>query len=81
MHMTCPKCNSQNVNVTAEQTGGKTSIKKSGCLWSLGRLFMIVITCGLWLLVGKRKGTGRTKFKYRTVAICQSCGYRWNVKA
>lgn len=34
--MTCPKCNSENVNVTVEQVGGKTRTRKMGCLlWKI----------------------------------------------
>lgn len=77
--MMCPKCKSENVNVTSEQVSGKTSIKGNGCLWTLGRWFLILITFGLWLLIGKHKGTGKTKFKNQTVAICQNCGHRWKV--
>jgi hypothetical protein len=32
------------------------------------------------VLIGKHKGTGKTKFKNQTVALCQNCGYRWEVK-
>lgn len=78
--MTCPKCGSTNVNVTTEQVGGKTKVKGSGCLWTLGRWFLILCTCGIWLIVSKRKGTGTTKFKNSTVAICQNCGNKWNLK-
>ena len=78
--MVCPKCNSENVLVTTEQVSSKTSGKGNGCLWSIGRVCLIVCTCGLWLLVGKHKGTGKTKIKNQTVAICQDCGYKWTVK-
>jgi hypothetical protein len=77
--MTCPKCNSENVLVTNEQIGGKTRTRGTGCLWTLGRWLLIVCTLGLWLLIGKRKRTSKTKFENRTVAICQNCGNRWNV--
>ena len=77
--MTCPKCGSVNVLVTSEQTGSKTSGKGAGCLWSIGRWCLIICTCGLWLLVGKHKGKGKTKIKNSTVAICQNCGNKWNV--
>lgn len=52
--MVCPKCGSENVLVTTEQTSAKTKGKNMGCLWSLGRMCLIVCTCGLWLLVGKK---------------------------
>jgi hypothetical protein len=77
--MVCPKCSSTNVVITSEQVSGKTSVRGKGCLWSLGRGILICMTFGLWLLVGKRKGTEKTKFKNQTVAICQNCGYRWKV--
>lgn len=77
--MVCPKCNSNNVQVTTEQVSAKTKGKGMGCLWGLGRLCLICCTCGLWLLVGKRKGTGKTKYVNRTVALCQNCGHKWNV--
>ena len=71
--MVCPKCGSQNVNIMSEQTGSKTSAKGNGCLWGMARTLLIICTCGLWLLVGKHKGTGKT------IAICQSCGNKWKV--
>lgn len=73
----CPKCSSSKVVVTVENTGGKTKQRGNGCLWSIGRFFLIFITCGLWLLVGKRKGSAKTKFVNQTVAICQNCGNKW----
>ena len=78
-NMVCPKCNSQNVNVTVVQTNAKTRNRGRGCLWSIGRLTLIICTCGLWLLVGKSKGKGKTKFANETQAVCQNCGYRWSI--
>ena len=78
--MTCAKCNSQNVNVTVEQVSGKTKTRGAGFLFTIGRWMLILCTGGLWLVVGKKKGTGKTKFKNRTVAICQSCGNKWAVQ-
>lgn len=77
--MICPKCGSENVNVTVEQVSGKTRTRNTGCLWTLGRWTLILCTCGLWLLIGKRKETGNTKFKNKTAAICQNCGHKWYV--
>ncbi len=77
--MKCSKCGSDNVKVTLEQTGGKTRTRNTGCLWGLGRLMLIFCTCGLWLLVGRRKKTSNTSFKNKTVAICQNCGNKWYV--
>lgn len=72
--MECKKCGSLDLNVTQEQTGGKMRTKNVGCLWSIGRMTLIVSTLGLWLLVGSRKETSHTSFKHQIVAICQNCG-------
>lgn len=77
--MVCQRCKSNNVLVTTEQISGVSATKKYGILWSLGRLILIVGTCGLWLIFGKKKETSKTKFKYQTVAICQDCGYKHTV--
>lgn len=77
--MKCPKCGSENVLVTNEQVSAKTSGKGNGCLWSFGRLLLIICTAGLWLLVGRHKGTGKTRFKNNTVCICQNCGKKWKI--
>lgn len=77
--MQCPNCGSTNVNVQIEQTSAKTKSRDMGCLWSIGRLCLIICTCGLWLLIGRRSKTGKTKFKNRTVAICQNCGNKWYI--
>lgn len=31
--MICPKCGSENVNVTLEQVSGKTRTRNTGCLY------------------------------------------------
>ena len=72
--MTCPKCGSDKVTVTIEQTSAKTRKRGTGILWGIGRFFLVMCTGGLWLLVGKRKGTANTKFMNKTVSICQACG-------
>lgn len=77
--MMCPKCKSENVNVSTEQVAGKTKTNNTGCLWSMGRLCMIICTFGLWLVIGKKKETGKTKFRSQTVAICQDCGHKWKI--
>lgn len=78
--MKCPKCGSENVTVTNEQVSAKTKSSGMGCLWTICRWFLILCTCGLWLLVGRRKGTGKTKFKNIMVGICQNCGNKWEIK-
>lgn len=75
--MVCPKCGSENVNVQVVQTGSKSSHNSRGCLWELGRWFLIIFTLGLWLLVGKSKGKSKTKTKNKTMCVCQNCGKTW----
>ena len=77
--MTCPKCSSNNVQVTIEQVSAKTKKRGNGCLWGIARACLIVCTFGLWLLIGARVGSEKTKFKSKTVAICQNCGHKWVV--
>ena len=77
--MKCPRCGSLNILVTSEQLSAKTRERGPGCLWRIGRTLLIICTLGLWLLVGRRRGTAKTKFKNQTVAICQNCGKRWKV--
>ena len=78
--MNCPKCNSTHIQVTIEQTSSEIKNNNTGCLWSIGRWVLIICTGGLWLLVGKHQAKVRTKFKNKTVAICQDCAYKWYVK-
>lgn len=77
--MVCPKCGTDKVIISTEQVSAKTNRRGKGCLWSVGRLLLICCTGGLWLLVGKHKGKASTKFKHKTVAICQSCGNKWDI--
>lgn len=77
--MTCKRCGSDHVSVQAVQTSAKTATKKTGCLWGIGRAFMVLCTGGLWLLFGKRKGTSNTRFAHSSRAVCQKCGYSWDV--
>lgn len=77
--MVCPKCGSDNVSVQLVQTGSRSSYNGRGCLWEMGRLMLIFCTCGLWLLVGKSKGRGRTKVKNKKTCVCQSCGNSWRI--
>ena len=75
----CRKCGSTNIQVSMVQTGAKTHTRKAGLLSRLGRLCLIFFTCGLWLLVTKRRTQSKTKFTNEKTAICQSCGYSWKV--
>jgi ribosomal protein L37E len=75
----CKRCGSTNVQMQREQIGSKTGIKGRGCLASIGRTLLIICTAGLWLLVTKKRGTAKTKNKFRTLALCQDCGKSWYV--
>lgn len=77
--MICKKCGSANVTVTREQVSAKTKTKHAGLLRGLGRLFLVICTVGLWLLVPRRKSNSKTQFKNSTVCICQDCGYSWQI--
>lgn len=77
--MVCPNCGSDKVVVQMVQDGATTRTKGSGCLWRIGRTFLICITFGLWALIGKRKGKSKTKVTSHKEAICQSCGHSWMV--
>ena len=79
--MKCIKCGSENVLIQTEQCNAKTKTRKTGCLWSIGRACLIVCTLGLWLIIGKRKATSNTHFVNCTVAVCQNCGNKWEIKA
>lgn len=68
--MTCPRCGSENVSVVMDTS---QKVKQSGCLWSIGRLILVVCTLGLWLIIPKR--VGHTKSK--PIALCQSCGKKF----
>lgn len=77
--MTCPKCGSSNVDVQIVQDSAVTRTKKTGCLWGIIRLILIICTFGLWLIIGKRKEKSRTTFSSHKTAICKNCGHSWNI--
>ena len=71
--MKCPKCNSENVNVSVNTY---TVSQRRSFLWNL---LWIICTGGLWLiwmLVRKKK----EKVKTKKVAVCSNCGYSWEIK-
>ena len=70
--MTCPKCQSENVNISVNTY---TKSKSRSFLWNL---LMIFCTCGLWIiwmLIRKKK----EKVITEKTAVCNSCGYSWKV--
>ena len=77
--LTCRKCGSKNVNVQMLQTAASTSTKGKGCLFTIVRWTLIICTCGLWLLFGKKKSKSKTTFSNQKVAVCSNCGNSWNI--
>lgn len=77
--MFCPHCGSDNVNVNISQAGASTETKGKGCLYRLFYLFMVFITCGLWLIVGPKLASSKTTYLYKKMAVCQDCGHTWEV--
>lgn len=70
--MKCKKCGSENIQVVSETKG---KIHGGSLGQSIGRLFLIMCTLGLWLLVPK----GRGKIKSKTKAVCIGCGHQWYI--
>lgn len=70
--MNCPRCNSTKVTVQAVAEQKKRGIL-GVCLW----LILAFLTGGIALLFPLfiKKGS-----KTKQYAICQECGYRWEVK-
>lgn len=73
--MKCPKCKSTDVTVQVVTDSART--RKRGCLWGLGRMFMIICTLGLWAVIGRTKA--KTNMQNHKEAICQHCGHSWRV--
>lgn len=78
--LVCPNCSSKNISVQIQQSAGRTSTKNKGCLYGIGRAMLIICTCGLWLVFGKKKETSKTVFVNTKVAICQNCGHSWTIE-
>lgn len=72
----CNSCGKPDLVFSQEQSTSKMRTKGTGCLWSIGRLFLIVLTFGLWLIIGKRAATSHSEHNYRRYSICQSCGHK-----
>lgn len=86
----CPNCGSTDVVYEREQetyvTKGKSEVRKKSVVTrkanKAGRKAMIVATGGLWALTPKKSdyneiSKDKTKIKYTTYGICQSCGHSW----
>lgn len=82
--MKCPKCKSENVNISFEQVGSKTkktSIGLGGHINNTARAITAVSTLGMSNLVWKKaKGEEKTIAKNAKICLCQNCGYSWGIK-
>ncbi len=78
---TCPHCGGNNVLIQA--VSNTYSTKRKGCAywliigWWLEPLLWIFLTLPK-LLYELLRG-GKTKTEIKTMAVCQSCGYRWQI--
>ena len=59
--MTCPKCGSDKVTVTIEQTSAKTRKRGTGILWGIGRFFPRYVYW--WAVVAGWQAEGNGKHK------------------
>lgn len=82
--MICPKCGSENVNISMEEVGSKTKkhgVGLGGHANNIARGMTAVVTLGMSNLVWKKsKGTEKTKAVTAKVCICQACGNSWEIK-
>lgn len=77
MKTLCRKCGGSNVDFRAEIINKGATIKNVSIISKLCRLTLICCTCGLWLLVPKKKATQKNKNKIVTLFTCKECGYVW----
>lgn len=78
--MKCKKCGSENVNVqvVAETKKQHHSILYWLCIgWWLKPLLWLFLT--LPMIIVKLFGKDKTKTVEKSFAVCQDCGYRWQV--
>lgn len=67
----CPYCGSEHVNIQAIQ-----ETKRTGCLTWIFVIILAVTVVGLIFVIPFLFSSHKTV----TVAVCQQCGSRWNVK-
>lgn len=77
--MRCPKCKRYHVNVQA--VFDVKEEKKKGCGYALylfcGGFIIEIFLAPFRLLFGRNR---KYRAGARTYAVCQDCGYRWEVK-
>ena len=78
--MKCEKCSSEKVIVQLEQVNAKTNTGTGGILhilYTCFRLFMCLCLIGFFM--PKRLSSSKTKYKNKTIALCQNCGFKWEI--
>ena len=82
--MQCPKCNSMNVTVQA-MTATKLVDKHHGIIWWIFvgwwwlplKWLVFTVPALLWkIFKGKKQTIKQTNYSR---AVCQSCGFSWNI--
>lgn len=72
----CPKCKKYHINVQAV-FDVQPEKKSKGCLYWLLFWWLEIVILPIKLLFGGSKGYAAGT---RTYAVCQDCGYKWEVK-
>jgi predicted RNA-binding Zn-ribbon protein involved in translation (DUF1610 family) len=70
--MVCPKCGSDKIQAVSN-THGKIH-NKDGCLMWCVHAFLVLCTCGLWIIYLVK----RNKIKTTTEFVCLNCGNKWH---
>ena len=89
----CPKCRGTNLSYSIVEskfdTVSRSEMVKKGALErasdSFGRGIMIAMTGGLWALTPKKSKyknieKAKSHITHKKMALCQDCGYSWDVK-
>ena len=83
--MTCPKCKNENVTVDVKT---ETNFKKKHhgllywiCIgWWLQPFMWIFLTLPMLIISIFKPDRYKVKTSSKKIAICQSCGYSWEIK-
>ena len=83
--MLCPKCGSENVNISLEEVGSKTKktensiAQKAGHSLVRGTAGLLTLGISNLFIPKKLKGKEKTKTKLEKYCICQNCGHSWKI--
>ncbi len=83
--MRCPKCGSENVNISFEETGSKTKktgnsiAQKTGHSMVRGTAALFTFGFSNLFIPKKLKGQEKTKSKLEKFCLCQNCGHSWKL--